>query len=167
MLDYLYKYDISEINKLVTNEEFPYLNFSSYKNFELFTKEPTEWNEIQKVSINSEGKILGVFEASISRNNNRVSGLCLCKFKSTFSEDDYDIAREDLKLFMQDLVNLKGFTIIQWLSIVDNPATKLYDSWVERYGGNRQLIPKYTRLKDGYFDVYSYYIKCRDFEGVE
>ena len=167
MLDYAKFYDVNEINKKIVRENPIYLWNTCYASIDNINLEDDEWNKIQRVSVNKEGKVIAYFSASINRTSSRIGSLYLIKFKN--SEDyDSDIARNDLKEFIESLINSPIFRMIEFIAIRDNPANELYEKWLEAYGGKRFLIEKYTLLTDGkYHDTYFYIIPTKSYNKGE
>lgn len=156
MLDIAYKYNFDEINSLITSGNYKYLSFGSYTEFEILEKMNDDYYGTQKVSVDSRGNILGYFSANYSRINRRVDGLMLVKFSHTGNYDD-EIADKDFKQFIDEIMNSPHFDLVLFMSVVDNPANKTYELFMEKYNGHRFKIDNYVMLKDGKkYAVYQY-----------
>ena len=167
MLDYAKFYDVNEINKKIVKENPIYLWHICYASIENICLEDDEWSKIQRVSLNKEGKVIAYFLANINRTSSRINSLYLIKFKSD-NDYDSDIAKNDLKEFVEGLINSPIFRMIEFIAIRENPANNLYEKWLEVYGGKRYLIEKYTLLPDGkYHDTYLYIIPTKSYNKGE
>jgi len=156
-----------EINKLINEGEYPYLNLMGFDDYELVELEPDQSEKLQYVSINEDGKILGYFAVSKSLEHNKFYSSVFIKFKYTYDicGNDTEEAFEDFYKFQKMLFFNPIFTGLEVRSVVDNPANKLYEKWLDLYDGKRILFPKYVRLKDGkYYDCYLYWFERRDNE---
>lgn len=83
------------------------------------------------VSVDKEDNIHGYVCAYIERECNKVCGLAAINFYDlnfTFSKDFY--------IFLTDLFNKYKFNKIEWCVVIGNPAEKMYDRIVKKYGGN-------------------------------
>ena len=43
------------------------------------------------------------------------------------------------------------FRYVQFCALEENPACRLYDSWLDKYGGYKNVYEKAVKLKDGKF----------------
>ena len=159
MLVNAYGYSLDEINRLIREENAPYLTFNYYNRYEVIEEiEKTSWNGEQKVSIGENGNIIGYYETSVIRADERVNSCLFIHFKSSpyFNQE---IASSDLALFIDSLYNDPNLRTINFMSIAENHANRTYLRWLDIYGGDRFLLPQYTRLKDGNFhDAWEYNI---------
>ena len=95
----------------------------------------------------------------------KVNSLYLVKFKSKFDDKDKLVAKNDLREFIESLRTNHRFRYIQFCACASNPACKLYDSWIEEFGGYKHKYEKSIKLKDGkYYDSYDYVIYCERWE---
>ena len=49
------------------------------------------------------------------------------------------------------LIKDPKFRYVQFCALEENPACRLYDSWMEKYGGYKRVYEKAVKLKDGKF----------------
>lgn len=92
---------------------------------------------------------------------NKVTGIAAINFKGvniTFSKDFYQ--------FLTDLFEVHKFNKIEWQVAIGNPAEKIYDKIIKKYGGNIVGIQhESTKFDDGkYYDVKEYEMLKRDYE---
>ncbi|PYG88484.1 hypothetical protein LY28_01333 [Ruminiclostridium sufflavum DSM 19573] len=121
----------------------------------------SSWDNIQMVSVGNNDNILGYFGAHIDRQSNKVSSIGAINFGNvnvTFSKDFYQ--------FLYELFTKHKFRKIEWYVIVGNPAEKLYDRIISKYGGRVVGIKKEaTMMADGTLrDEKEYEIFKCDFE---
>ena len=149
----------NKINNLINKGDYKYLNMCPLEDYNIVKLQSSNHSAIQKVSINGD-KILGYFEAEIDRFNNSIVGTMFVKFKYTYNDEDYKIARQDLDEFIESLMN--NYSNVTIKSIKDNSANFLYMKWVERYGGVKYELSNYCKLVDGKrYDVNMYYFDRR------
>jgi len=113
----------------VFNEKYQFYNFGKSWDYKI-NLEDSSWNNIQMVSVGHDGNILGYLAADIYRNSNIVSNIGAINFGElnvTFSKDFYQ--------FLTELFTKHHFRKIEWVVVVGNPAEKMYDRIVDKYGG--------------------------------
>ncbi len=153
-----------EINKLINNGNYKYLNLSSYRTYDMVKLDNNEENKISRVSVNDKGDILGYFSAGVNRSNFKLNGCFFVKFTYNFTnpEEDEKIADADFKEFIDFLMNHPIFTAVGFLAVEDNPANKTYEKFMEKYKGERFLLKNYIMLEDGkYYNVWTYWFDRR------
>jgi len=163
MLKLAYPYQ-EQLNKayqqIIFKDKYKYFNLSNYWNYEM-ELDKDSWNSVQMVSVDKNDNILGYLSASFSRPANKVSSIGVMNFHDmniTFSKDFYE--------FLNSLFLTYDFHKIEWSVVIGNPAEKMYDKIINKYGGRVVGVYKEsTRLQDGkYYDVKDYEIFKRDYE---
>lgn len=147
------------INKLIYNENYKFLNFSTYKEYNIVELNENEWNKVSKVSVNEKGDILGYFSASISQSQSRIDSCFFVKFPKNYRlENDKNTVYKDFREFVDYIMNHPIYKKVSFQAIKDNPANKVYEEFLRKYNGERFLLKDYVRLEDGrYYDTYLYY----------
>lgn len=120
------------------------------------------WSKIQLVSLNTENKICGYFEAKVGRPENCVDGVNIINFD-----------KENPRLFATDLTKFFKYLLLEYKTkkinfsvAVGNPVEKQYDRLVESLGGRIVGIKKHDCLVNNkYYDMKLYeiingYWKC-------
>ena len=154
-----------ELNKLINRNDKTYLTYSSYDRYEIVSElDKDEWNNFQFVSVGSNGKILGFYEFSRNQTSNKIDGCFFIHFKNEEYYDDR-VAKDDFKIMFSRVAHNPQVNIIYFTALCENPANeRMYKYLLEVWKGERFVLPKYARLKDGkIYDVYQYYF---DVEGV-
>ena len=142
-----------EIDRLIYDENcYEKLTLQYHDDFDQVEISSDDWVKIQRVSVSKDGRILGFFSAGWSNLHERVNNLYLVKFKSKFEMgDDKEIAKQDLEDFIEMLIKDPKFRYVQFCALEENPACRLYDRWLEKYGGYKNTYYKAVKLKDGKF----------------
>lgn len=162
-LAYTYKDKLQiTYNTVVFNDRYKYFNFSNYWDYTIKLSE-NSWENIEMVSVDKEDNIIGYFRAGIARDSDKISSLAVINFYDknvTFSRDLYQ--------FLIDLFEKYNFRKIEFNVVVGNPAEKMYDRIMKKYGGNIVGVKiRSTKLVDGkYYNVKMYEIFKRDFDNV-
>ena len=142
-----------ELDKLIYEENcYEKLTLQYHDDFDQVEMSSDDWVKIQRVSMSKDGRILGFFSAGWSNLHERVSNLYLVKFKSKFEMgNDKETAKQDLEDFIEMLIKDPKFRYVQFCALEENPACRLYDSWLDKYGGYKNVYEKAVKLKDGRF----------------
>ena len=146
-----------ELDRLIYEENcYEKLTLQYHDDFDQVEMSSDDWIKIQRVSMSEDGRILGFFSAGWSNLHERVSNLYLVKFKSKFGDSRFDdsdknIAKQDLEDYIEMLINDPKFRYVQFCALEENPACRLYDSWLDKYGGYKNVYEKAVKLKDGKF----------------
>ena len=142
-----------ELDRLIYEEDcYEKLSLQNYDDFNQVEISSDDWVKIQRVSVSKDGRILGFFSAGWSNLHERVNNLYLVKFKSKFEMgNDKQIAKQDLEDFIETLIKDPKFRYVQFCALEENPACRLYDSWLYKYGGYKNVYQKAVKLKDGKF----------------
>jgi hypothetical protein len=154
-LAYTYRDKLQPLyQQIIFQEKYKFYNFADYWDYELDLIK-SSWEELAFVSVDNDDNIIGFLRAGLQRNVDKVSSLGILNFGKpniTFSKDLYQ--------FLTDLFEKYNFRKIEFNMIVGNPIEKMYDKYINKYGGNIIGIKKKsTKLQDGqYYDVKQYEI---------
>ena len=110
-------------------DKYKYYNNNNYWNYEIELKKDS-WNQVEMVSVDKNDKVIGYLCAYFERSSNKVSGIAAINFEDvsiTFSKDFYK--------FLINLFEVHNANKIEWTVVVGNPAEKLYDKLINRFGG--------------------------------
>ena len=140
-------------------DKYKYYNNNNYWNYEIELKKDS-WNQVEMVSVDKNDKVIGYLCAYFERSSNKVSGMAAINFQDvslTFSKDFYK--------FLTGLFEVHNANKIEWTVVVGNPAEKLYDKFINRFGGMVVGINHETTiLGDGkLYDMKEYEIFKRDY----
>ena len=141
-------------------DKYKYYNNNNYWNYEIELKKDS-WNQVEMVSVDKNDKVIGYLCAYFERSSNKVSGIAAINFEDvsiTFSKDFYK--------FLINLFEVHNANKIEWTVVVGNPAEKLYDKLINRFGGMIVGINHDTTiLGDGkLYDMKEYEMFKRDYE---
>jgi len=144
----------AKYSEVVFQEKYKFYNCSSYWDYEVKIADDS-WNNIQFVSVDEKDNIRGYLVAHISRASDKVSGLGIINFYDTniiFSKDLYQ--------FLKDLFEKFNLRKVEFTVVVGNPIEKMYDKYIEKYGGRIIGVSKEdSKLQDGkYYDLKYYEI---------
>jgi hypothetical protein len=159
----MYERELEQLfNTKVFDDKYKFYNASNYYNFNLELSNDT-WNYIDYVSVDKDDKIRGFLSAKIDRCNEYVSSLRVINFYDmnyTFSKDFHQ--------FLNELFTKHNFRKVVFGVVVGNPAEKMYDKYISKYGG--RIVGTYKediRLYDGkYYDYKVYEIFKNEYEMV-
>ena len=134
-------------------DKYKYFDFTNFINYELNLSKDS-WSSLEYVS-KKDNEIIGYLRASINRSAGFVSSLGV----ANFGDKNIEFAK-DFYRFLEDLFMKFDFYKIRFDVVIGNPAEKMYDRFIKRYGG--RIIGTYikdTKLWTGeYCDVKSYEI---------
>lgn len=144
---------------IVYQDKYKYYNNGNYWYYKIELND-SSWEKIQMVSVDKNDNIIGYLTASICRPCNLVSGIGainFCDLNLTFSKDFYT--------FLMELFTKHNFNKIEWSVVIGNPAEKMYDKIIDKYGGRVVGIRhESTVLQDGtYCDEKEYELFKRDY----
>lgn len=127
----LYKSELSKIHiELAYNKRYKWWICSSFS--DLILKLPdNDWHHFYFVSIDPENRIVGYFHAGIDRENKSISSISMFNLR----EDGNILFARDLRDFMEFLLITRKFFRVEFNVVVGNPAEKIYDRFIEKYGG--------------------------------
>jgi len=160
-LAYPYKEKLQQkYNEIIFQDKYMFYNCENYWDYE-FKLSESSWNSIEMVSVDSKDNIIGFFRASISRSSDKVSSLGVVNF-----HDANPVFAKDLKQFIYGLLFKFNFRKIEWTVVIGNPAEKIYDRFISKYGGNITGTTKETvKLQDGeYYDMKGYEVFRSEFK---
>jgi hypothetical protein len=158
---YTYKDKLQEVyNSIIFKDKYKYYNFNNYWEYEVKLSTDS-WNNIEMVSIDKNGNVIGFLKANIERSTEKVSSLGVINFY-----DKNIVFSRDLYQFLVDLFNTYNFRKIEWTVVIGNKAEYMYDRIVNKYGGRVVGVKRCsTKLIDGkYYDVKLYEIFKEDWE---
>ena len=152
-----------ELNRLVNEGNYKYLNFRNYKEFEQITLENSEWDKISKISVDNKGNILGYFSININNAQRKLDGAYFVKFRYKFKEyssnENFEkIVGKDFQEFAGLMFNHPYCNRIKFMAVAKNPANKTYIKWMNKYNGSVHTLSNYVMLEDGkYYDANIYW----------
>lgn len=114
---------------VVHTDKYKYYNATNHWDYEIQLSN-SSWDNISMVSVNKYDNILGFLRADIDRCSDKVSNIGVINFGDisyTFSKDLY--------IFLDSLFSKYSFRKIEWTVLIGNPAEKMYDKLVKKYGG--------------------------------
>lgn len=155
-----YKEQLQEAYRNITfKERYKYYNNGVYWDYALKISE-NSWDILQMVSVDPKGNVIGYFGAEVQRHNEKVSSLGVCNF----TDGPNMIFAKDFKQFLSDLFFRFNFRKIEFTVTLGNPAEKIYDRFIAKYGGNVTGIRRETvRLEDGkFYDMKAYEVFKED-----
>jgi len=161
MLKYAYPHQ-EQINKILPavllQKKYKYHQTRPYINLGLSLEDST-WSQLAFVSGHEES-ILGVMIAYISRENDKVDQLWIMNFGEINPVFSLDLGR-----FLDSLFMRYGFRKIEFSVVIGNPAEKMYDYYVEKYGGRVTGAKRYSvKLEDGkYYNEKEYELFKTDY----
>jgi len=126
-----------EIKKLYATNIFPkqegykYLFLNGY--FEYPDITDSEYNSVQRISVNDLGEILGYMTAGINRESWTVTGIAIMSFN--LSHRCNKTLMQDIVKFFDDLFTLYKFKKIEIAYCEQNPGSKMYQKFMQRYNG--------------------------------
>jgi len=128
-----YKAELDKINiELMEKEEIYKYFISADYWYKLFVIDETEYNQISRVSVDSDGKVIGYIGVSLNKAINSVNHMYVCYFK--MPKISYTFTKDVLE-FIDYLFVYKKFNKIHWSVYIGNPAIKVYNKFIERYNG--------------------------------
>jgi hypothetical protein len=163
MLKLAYPYQ-EKLNKawqpVVFTDKYKFYNCGNYWSYKV-ELDKDSWNKLQMVSVDANDNVIGYFVAQIDRECNKISNIGAINFGElniTFSKDLYR--------FLTELFTKYNYRKIEWFVVVGNPAEKIYDKIIAKYGG-RVVGTKHASimLSDGTLrDTKDYELFRDDFE---
>lgn len=142
---YPYKDSIQLLwQSIIHTDKYKYYNAMNYWDYEVKFS-PNSWDDVSMVSVDKNDNVIGMFRAQIDRCSNKISSVGIINFK----ESSYAFSK-DLFLFLDSLFTKYTFRKIEWTVLIGNPAEKMYDKIVEKYGGTIVGIQRKSAvLEDG------------------
>lgn len=160
MLDVAGKYE-KELQELFANiafnEKYKYLYLVPYR--DKYKAIDSTWSTHEFVSILN-GKIFGYIRYSIDRDSGVAYGLQVVNFA-----EPNVIFSKDLNQCLHDVFDKFQFRKLKFCCLIGNPAEKMYDKYIKKYGGRIVGIQKENdKLIDGnYYDLKTYEILLKDY----
>jgi len=158
---YPYKEKLQQkYNEIIFQNKYMFYNRENYWDYE-FKLSESSWNSIEMVSVDTKDNVTGFFRATISRSSDKIASLGVVNFY-----DANMVFAKDLKQFIQGLLLKFNFRKIEWTVVIGNPAEKIYDRFIQKYGGSVTGVHKETvRLQDGkYYDMKGYEVFRSEFK---
>ena len=161
MLDFAIKYKDQLEKKFINilgNDRYKFWTNACFVKYPVFT-EKSEWNSITRVSVIN-GEIIGYFDASIRRPENYVEKMSILSFV-----EGSPVVIKDLALFVKELFVKYKYYKMNFSVLGGNPAKKIYDKFINKYGGRiAGVYKKDVMLIDGlFYDSYIYEIFREDY----
>jgi len=132
MLKLAYPYQ-EQLNRawqsVVLKEKYQFYNFGSCWYYKI-ALDDSSWDNLQMVSVDKSGGVLGYLSAQFDRGSNKVQNVGAVNFGDvnvTFSRDFHQ--------FLTELFTKHHFRKIEWSVVVGNPAERMYDKITAKYGG--------------------------------
>ena len=164
MLDLAYKHE-EEIKNLMFNtwynEKYMFYHSSCFHTpFSCPSNRDGDWDVRQFVSLDSNGKVIGLISYSVDRENDLACGFGAINFS-----DNKVVFGLDLAKVIDDIFCKFNMRKLEFAVIVGNPIERSYDRMVAKYGGSITGIKhKHTKLLDGkYYDHKDYEIFREDY----
>lgn len=124
------------------NEKYWYYHASSYMG--ALEVDNDTWNNVQLVSLNDSGEVIGFLGYGVKRECRYVSYLAIINF----TDDKY--FGIDIMRMVRDIFEKYRYRKIVFSVIIGNPIERSYDRLIERYGGRIVGIYKeHVMLPDG------------------
>lgn len=133
MLDfaYMHKSELqSEYARTLLLPKFKYQSLFSWIDFGMNIVE-SMYSNIQMVSLNTEGKVIGYFSCSYDRQSNIASSI----YAVNFADKPTPEFAKDLHRFLDSLFTIHFARKLEWCVLIGNPAEKQYDKICKKYGG--------------------------------
>lgn len=156
MLEHAKLYESQIQEKYIRTLDDPkYMYYHLNDSADMIEFRDSDWSKLAYASVNSEGQVVGYFACYITRQARNVSDLSIVKFEES------NVFSIDLMRFFDLLFLQRNFRKINFDVVIGNPIEKMYDKFIERYGGRIVGIKEEdTVLRDGqYYDIKMYEIK--------
>lgn len=146
------------MRKIWFNDKYKFYSMGGY--WEDIQLAKDTYRQHQFVSINQNGDVLGYISYTIDRGTNSVYDFGIVGFA-----DNKIIFGNDIKTVIKNI--FKQFNKINFYVVVGNPVEKMYDRFIEKYGGR---ICGYfcdnAKLTDGkLYDTKCYEILANEWKG--
>ena len=106
------------------------------------------WDSLDFVSIDDEENVLGFIRAKVSRGNEKVTNIEALNFSNKANT----IFSRDLYKFIVDIFLKYNFRKIEFTVVAGNPIEKMFDKYVNKYGGRIVGVRKESvKLQDNLF----------------
>jgi hypothetical protein len=131
------------------DDYFKFYNGCSYRNFNLDISN-NDWNSIQRVSVDSNGDVIGFMSADINRDSRNID----CFGIMNFTKQPNIIFAKDLLKFMRELRDDYNANKFEFVAYVGSDAEKMYRKFISKYGGRIIGVKRRSqKLSDGkYYD---------------
>lgn len=149
-----------KLKAIFFDEKYKFLFADGYP--EMFEIKNDAWTYIQFVSV-YEDEVIGFIEYQILRSSRNARGLSIIGFNNN------PIFAKDLIQAIDDIFNKYKIHKITFLVAIDNPVTKTYDKYIEKFGGRVVgVLKEHWKLWDGkYYDVKEYEILGSNYKSLK
>ena len=130
------------------------------------TNKDSNWDGHQFVSVDNSDNVVGFLAATVDRGCHFLHSLGAIRF---LKESKYDILfARDFKEFFYLIFRFYKYNKINWTVVIGSPHEKMYDKFVNKYGGRIVGYKKDNwRLQDGTIcDLKMYELMRKDFIGI-
>lgn len=131
------------------DDYFKFYNGCSYRNFGIEI-DSNDWNTLQRVSVNSNGEVIGYICAEINRDSRNITGFGIMNFTKKPSI----VFAKDLLQFLREIRDDYNANRFEFLAYVGSKADIMYKAFILKYGGRIVGTKKRSqKLSDGkYYD---------------
>lgn len=136
-LAYLYKDKLNEKYAQIAFDERYKFYVGQYWSYSLDIND-NSWDVIQMVSVDKNDNVIGYLSANVDRFSNKASSVGAINFDRNINL----VFSKDLHKFLEDLFIKYNFRKVEWWVIVGNPAEKMYNKIIKKYGGKVTGIKK-------------------------
>lgn len=153
-------------------DKYKYYINNDYINYKTLTVEDSDWNYIQRVSVNEKDEVQGYLSATLNPPFS-ITNLGFINFYLNSKKLQMSFVR-DMLSFIDYLFTYRNLQKIEWCVIIGNPAERLYDKFIKKFNG--RVVGTFTkskRLFDGnVYDVKWYelmrddYIKAKNVNSI-
>lgn len=153
-----YKEQLEQLNyDIWFKDKYKYWNYDPY--YSTIEVSTDTWNKHQFVSV-KDGQVIGYIAYNVLRTTNSVNALSIVNFT-----DDKVTFGKDLAKALKDIFFTFNFRKIVFSVVIGNPAEKMYDKIIKKYGGRIVGIYKDdVKLMDGmYYDKKVYEITATEY----
>ncbi|MCK9327619.1 MAG: hypothetical protein M0P69_19145 [Bacteroidales bacterium] len=145
--------------KAICDDHYKFYMATSYRNFTPDVKN-SDWNTIQRVSIDKDGNVIGFMSAEINRDSKVIDRFGLLNFTKAINL----IFAQDLIKFIRELRDRYDASKFEFMAFVGGEAEQMYRKFIGKHGGNIVGTMKRTsKLIDGkYYDATMFEIMRED-----
>ena len=136
------------------DDYFKFFTGCSYHSFTIDIVK-SDWSEIQRVSVNRDGLVIGFITCQIERDSNNASRFGIMNF----TKKSNIIFANDVLEFLRELKDGYNINRMEFMAYIGSEAEKMYTEFIKKHGGSVVGVEKrVAKLPDGkYYD-------CKIFE---